>query len=292
MSRDLIGLPFVHLVMLISEKFNQYSKILDGFILLFSGSSFCLWFLGVSLFHVEGSPELSIFTIFSLLLMSGSRLASKMLSTWSYPMTLALLGVVACGNFSSLWIQLTIPDLFLNTMPGVVPTSTMTSVGLILFCFYEILVVLRKTPQTAFILDDVLLHLALFPGGVSFLGHFLGVQAYMSSSVDPRSGIGVVEMLIMGVYATVAVISNPNLFLWKFLDKSKFNRVVFLTLFVNQYLAPIAVGMSFRPSDWPENKFGIEFYVMLAGVLATLIFLVVNALGHSFVVEGGGSEEA
>ncbi|MGH1468782.1 MAG: hypothetical protein ACRBBP_07885 [Bdellovibrionales bacterium] len=274
------------------EKFKEYSKLLDGAIFLFSGLAFGLWFLGVSVFSFDGMPELSIFTIFSLLLMSGSRLADKMLSTWSYPMTLALLGVVACGNLSSLWIQLTIPDLFLNTMPGVVPTSAMTSIGLILFCFYEILVVLRKTPQTAFILDDVLLHLALFPGGLSFLGHFLGVQAYMSSSVDPRAGIGVVEMLIMGVYATGAVISNPNLFLWKFLAKSKFNKVVFLTLFINQYLAPIAVGLAFRPEDWATDRYGLEFYVMLAGVLATLIFLVINALRHSFSEEESVLEDA
>ena len=136
--------------------------------------------------------------------MALSRLASQRLSTWSTPMTLALLGIVSCGNLSSLWIQLASPELFLNTMPGVVPTSVMTSIGLVTFCFYEILIIVRKTPDTAFILDDILLHLALFPGGLSLLGHILNVQTYMGSNLDPRVGIGYMEMVFMGAYATAA----------------------------------------------------------------------------------------
>ena len=264
-----------------SEKLETISKYVDGAIILGGGFVFCYSFIGPGLFYSETKPVMSMFTVFSLVLMAISRLATKQLSTWSKPMTLALLGVVACGNFSSLWIQLASPELFLNTMPNIVPTSVMTSVGLITFCFYEILVAVRKTPSSAFILDDILLHFALFPGGLSLLGHVLGVQAYMGSGTDPRVGIGYLEMLFMGSYAVVAVISNPNLFLWKFLARSSFNRIIFALLFINQYVAPVLVGISFRSPGMSTMDYGIEYYVMLAGVLATLIFLVINALGFN-----------
>lgn len=213
--------------------------------------------------------------------MTISRLAGNFVSTWSKPMTLALLGIVSCGNFSSLWIQLASPELFLATMPNIVPTSAMTSLGLIAFCFYEVLVTIRKTPRTAFIIDDILLHLALFPGGLSLLGHVLNVQAYMASQIDPRSGIGGIEMILMGAYAVSAAVSNPHLFLWRFLNQNSFNRVVFSLLFINQYIAPVLVGFIFRGPNVSTYSYGIEFYVMLAGVLATLIFLIINAVGRS-----------
>ena len=89
--------------------------------------------------------------------MAGSRLSSKLFDTWSKPMSLALLGIVACGNLSSIWVQALVPELFLNSLPNVVPTSIMTSIGIMTFCFYDILILFRKTPQTAFILDDILL---------------------------------------------------------------------------------------------------------------------------------------
>jgi len=238
---------------------------------------FCSSFFSNGFFYSELSPVMSPFTYFSLLLMMTTKMAEIHVDTWSKPFTLALLGVVACGNFSSLWIQLAVPELFFNSMSGVVPTSVMTSVGLIIFCFYDILVSVRKTPESAFILDDILLHLALFPGGLSLLGHILGVKAYIGAGIDPRVGIAPVEMLFMGSYALVAVITNPNLFLWKFLSKSLLNKITFGILFLNQYVAPVVVGLSLRSEDMSTYSFGIEFYVMLSGVLATLIFLVVNA---------------
>ena len=191
-------------------------------------------------------------------------------------MSLAIIGIIACGNCSNLIMILGVPDLFLNAMPGVVPTSAFTSVGLILFCSYEILILLRPTPNSYFIVDDILLHLALFPGGLSLLGHLLNSPTYLSSSVDPRVGIGIFEIFLMGTYAVSAVLENPNLFLWKFLQRSWNNRIIFLTLFINQYVAPVSVALWLFDSKRPDG-FGVEFFVMLAGVMATLVFLILQA---------------
>ena len=215
------------------------------------------------------------------MLMAASRFAEKVVETWSKPMTLAILGIVACGNISSIAMLMAVPRLFLQAMPGVVPTSIMTSIGLVLFCFYEILVIIRPTPKSAFIMDDVLLHLALFPGGLSLLGHVLDIPTYKSSFVDPRAGIGPMEMLFMGTYAVVAVISNQHLFLWRFLVESFRNRVTFVLLFLNQYIAPIIVGLWVVDVAQSPRTPGIEFFVMLAGVLATLIFLFIQAYTRS-----------
>lgn len=258
-------------------KIGSISETLDVLLLGLSSLTFVFWFSGKGLFYSADAAVLSPFTSFSLLLMTLTRINRRYFSTWSTPMTLALLGVVACGNLSSIWIHWISPDLFLKTMPSVVPTSVLTSVGLILFCCYEGLISLRKTPQSAFILDDILLHLALFPGSLSLMGHVLGVPAYVGSEQDPRVGIGYPEMLLMGTYAVSAVCSNPDLFLWKFLRKSIFNRLVFLILFVNQYVAPFLVGFVFRNPSLGPWQYGLEFFVMLAGVLAVLIFLSVKA---------------
>ena len=259
-------------------KLEKTSNILDGILILLGAITFLYWFTGKGLFYSNSFPVMSPFTSLSLILMSWCRLAFHLWETWSKTLSLALLGVVSCGNFSSLVIQVLTPELFISTIPNIVPTSILTSIGLIVFCFYEILIMIRKTPRSVFIIDDILLHLALFPGGLSFLGHVLGVHVYMSSSVDPRVGVSYLEMGFMGTYAVAAIISNPNLFLWRFLKKSIFNRITFLLLFVNQYVAPIFVGWAFRRPETPSYQMGIEFYVMLAGVLATFVFLVLNAI--------------
>lgn len=256
---------------------NKYAEVLDWVILITSVVTFLYWFTGKGLFYSETGPVLSPFTSLSLGIMVITRLACRHLTTWSKPMSLALLGLVACGNFTSIGIQMVSPDLFLKTIPELVATSTMTSAGIILFCLYEMLVVLRKTPQTAFILDDILLHLALFPGGLSLLGHLLGVKAYMSSNLDPRVGISLIEMFLMASFAVTAVITNPNLFLWQFLKESTGNRIIFAILFINQYVAAFAFGLIFRSAKLPTTSVGIEFYIMLAGVLATLVFLISQA---------------
>lgn len=257
---------------------EKSALVADGFITIGGLFTLLYWLTGKGLFYSDTQPVLSPFTSFSLMLMAGSRWAEKVLETWSKPMTLALLGVVACGNISSLWIQIMVPDLFLHSMPNVVPTSNMTSIGLISFCFYQIITVIRKTPYSAFIFDDILLHLALFPGGISLLGHIFHIPSYLGTQIDPRAGIGYLEMAFMGTYAIAAVISNPDLFLWKFLSENIINRLTFFILFVNQYVAPIVVGLIFRPQNPQSHEPGIEFFVILAGVLATLVFLSVHAI--------------
>lgn len=254
------------------------SLVLDWAILAGAIIVLLFWLTGVGLFYSETSPVMSPFTAFSLLLMALTRIASKSLETWSKPMTLAILGIVASGNFSSLYIQMFIPELFLETVPALVPTSAMTSVGLMLFCFYEILITLRRTPDSAFIMDDVILHLALFPGAVSLLGHVLNVTVYRSPGLDARVGIGYLEMVFMGAFAVTATIANRDLFLWRFLARSNLNRITFGLLFLNQYIAPIVVGLLVRDGA-AAQKIGIELFVMVAGVLATLLFLVFNAVG-------------
>jgi hypothetical protein len=84
-------------------------------------------------------------------------------------------------------------------------------------------------------------------------------------------------MFFMGAFVFVAAVSNPNLFLWSFLSKKPVNRVIFGILFVNQYVLAFVLGPFIRDRSLPTDKIGIEFYVMLAGVLATLLFLIVNA---------------
>jgi hypothetical protein len=184
-------------------------------------------------------------------------------------------GLVLGGNVSSIIMLAVMPPELWATLSGIVLTSTMTSIGLSLFCLHDLVITLRDTPQSAFILDDMLIHLALVPGGVSLLGYLLGNPTYMSVHADPRVGISLLEMMFMALYATSAVISNPRLFLWRFLSSSWTNRLVFAGLFANQFVAPVVVGLllSHRGSKGP----GVELFVMLAGVVTTLTFLFIQA---------------
>ena len=70
---------------------------------------------------------------------------------------------------------------------------------------------LRETPESAFIMDDLLIHLALVPGGLSLLGYLLGNPVYLSIHADPRVGISPLEMGFLGLYAVAAVVANPRL---------------------------------------------------------------------------------
>ncbi|SMF57128.1 hypothetical protein [Pseudobacteriovorax antillogorgiicola] len=255
-------------------------NFLDGIILIGSIATLAAWiFLGQGLLYSETSPVLSPFTSLSLALMSGSRLALKHLQAFPTPLAMAALGLTLGGNLSSIMAQLIVPSLLLDSFPSLVPTSIMTSVGLILFCCYELLVILRDTPRQGFIIDDILLHLALLPGGISLLGHVLDNPVYISSKIDPRSGISILEMAFMASYAVVAALSNKNLFLWRFLRDGSANRVIFAILFVNQYIAPTIVGLVAAKSQ--ERSIGIELFVMLAGVFATLSFLAMKAFGRN-----------
>ena len=203
------------------------------------------------------------------------RQARLHLATWPIALSLAMTGLVLGGNVSSIvMLAMTPPELWAS-FPGIVLTSTMTSVGLVLFCAYDLVVALRDTPQSAFILDDLLIHLALVPGGLSLLGYLLGNPTYLSVHADQRVGISLLEMAFMALYAASAVISNPRLFLWRFLADSWTNRFVFAGLFANQFVAPVVVALLFaRPGSRGP---GIELFVMLAGVVTTMTFLLLQA---------------
>lgn len=255
-------------------------RVLAGFewlILVGSLVTLLYWLTGKGLFYSDTQPVLSAFTSVSLLIMIIPRMANRYTDTWPPTISLALLGVVACGNATSLLIQLMTPELFFTAIPSAVPTSAITSTGIILVCAYEILIILRKTPKTAFILDDILLHLALFPGALSLLGHLSGVQVYRGSSIDPRVGVSILEMLLMGSFVFVAAVSNRDLFLWSFLSKKQINRMIFIILFANQYVFAFALAPFLRSPNLSTHQVGIEFYILLAGALATLLFLILNA---------------
>lgn len=244
--------------------------------LLFFASLFAtlFWLSGKGLFYSDDAPVLSPFTSISLFIMIGCRVAQRKLVGWSKPMTLAFLIVVACGNLSSILMLTLVPELLFASAPKIVATSILTSFGIISFCIYEIVVTVRKSPNSGLLIDDIFLHFALFPGALSLLGLLMNIPSYRGIAVDPRVGISTLEMCFMGTFALYAVASNPNLFLWRFLTKRLANRIAFAILFLNQYLAPILVGLAFGTNGKP----GVELFVILAGFLATLSFLVMHAM--------------
>ncbi len=233
------------------------------------------WILGRPLFYSPSSPVMSPFTAFSLLVLVLVRQGRLHDKDWPVALNFAMTGLVLGGNVSSMvMIALMPPDVWVS-FSGVVLTSAMTSLGLVLFCLYDLAIVTRETPQSPFLLDDLLLHLALVPGGLSLLGYLLANPTYLSVHADPRVGISPLEMGFMALYAIVAVVSNPRLFLWGFLAQSRTNRLVFAGLFANQFVAPLVVALVFssRGAKGP----GIELFVMLAGVVTTVSFLLLQA---------------
>lgn len=233
------------------------------------------WLAGQPLFYSATSPVLSPFTALSLLLMVAVRQAQLHLETWPMALSLAMTGLVLGGNVSSMVMLAMTPAELWASFPGLVLTSVMTSAGLIVFCAYDLVVALRRTPDSAFILDDLLIHLALVPGGLSLLGYLLGNPTYLSVHADPRVGISPLEMAFLGLYAVAAVVSNPRLFLWRFLGAGWANRAVFAVLFVNQFVAPLVVALLLAKPG--TSGPGIELFVMLAGVVATMSFLLLQA---------------
>ena len=233
------------------------------------------WFVGRPIAYSESAPVMSPFTAFSLLLMVGVRQARLHYESWPVTQSLALTGLVLGGNVASMLLLWVMPPNLQASFPGIVLTSAMTSLGLVLFCLHDLVVELRDTPESAFILDDILIHLALVPGGISLLGYLLNNPTYLSVHADPRIGISPLEMGFMALYAASAIVSNPRLFLWRFLSGGWNNRVVFAVLFVNQFVAPVVVALLLSK---PGSKgAGIELYVMLAGVVATVSFLLLQA---------------
>ena len=233
------------------------------------------WVLGRPVLYSPSSPVMSPFTAFSLLVLVLVRQGRLHDKDWPVALNFAMTGLVLGGNVSSMAMIALMPADVWVSFSGVVLTSAMTSLGLVLFCLYDLVIVTRETPQSAFLLDDLLLHLALVPGGLSLLGYLLANPTYLSVHGDPRVGISPLEMAFMALYAIAAVVSNPRLFLWGFLAQNRTNRLVFAGLFANQFVAPLVVALVFssRGAKGP----GIELFVMLAGVVTTVSFLLLQA---------------
>ena len=254
---------------------RRLTTLLDVVLALASGAVFVAWFAGSPILYTPTAPVMSPFTAFSLLIMVSVRQARLHLETWPMALSLAMTGLVLGGNASSIvMLALTPPELWAS-FPEIVLTSIMTSIGLVLFCCYDFVIALRDTPRSAFILDDLLIHLALVPGGLSLLGYLLGNPTYLSVHADPRVGISPLEMALLALYAAGAIISNPRLFLWRFLAAGWTNRFVFAALFANQFVAPVVVALLFSKPG--HRGPGLELFVLLAGVVTTMSFLLLQA---------------
>lgn len=253
----------------------RITTAIDGVLAVVASVAMLAWVFGRPLFYTPNAPVLSAFTAFSLLLMVLVRQARLHLETWPIALSLAMTGLVLGGNASSIVMLATMPAKLWETFSGVVLTSSMTSLGLVLFCLYDFVIALRETPQSPLLMDDLLIHLALVPGGVSLLGYLLGNPTYLSIHADPRVGISLFEMALLGLYAAGAILSNPRLFLWRFLAAGWTNRLVFAGLFANQFVAPLVVALVFAPPG--ATGPGVELFAMLAGVVTTVTFLLLQA---------------
>ena len=254
---------------------RRLTTVLDGVLVVAASAVILAWIVGRPILYSPSAPVMSPFTAFSLLILVLVRQARFYADQWPANLNFAMTGLVLGGNVSSILMLALMPPELWAAFSGIVLTSTMTSIGLVLFCLYDLVIVFRDTPQSAFIMDDILLHLALVPGGLSLLGYLLGNPTYLSVHADPRVGISVLEMAFMALYATGAVVSNPRLFLWRFLAASSTNRLVFAGLFANQFVAPLVVALLFstRGARGP----GLELFVLLAGVVTTISFLLLQA---------------
>jgi hypothetical protein len=254
---------------------RRLTTLIDGVLVVATGAIVLAWIVGRPILYSPSAPVTSPFTAFSLLILVLVRLARAHAEEWPATLNFAMTGLVLGGNVSSILMLALMPPELLRSFTGIVLTSTMTSIGLVLFCLYDLVIVFRETPESAFILDDILLHLALVPGGLSLLGYLLSNPTYLSIHADPRVGISPLEMALMALYATSAVLSNPRLFLWRFLAAGWTNRLVFAGLFANQFVAPVVVA--FVLSAPGAKGPGIELFVMLAGVVTTIAFLLLQA---------------
>lgn len=263
------------------EKYSEkLAKILD--FAIFGGSILVIgaWILGKPLFYDSNGPVMSLFTAISLFLLVGLRLATKHFPLWPFTGNIAFLMIVGGGNLSSLLMLLSAPSVHVNTSSSLVMTSAFTSIGFVFFSIYEILLYLRKTPRNVFILDDILIHLALVPGELSLIGHLFNNPTYLSMGIDPRVGISILEMCFMAALAASTVLANKNLFLWQFLKGGAGNQIIFSALFANQYIAPL-LYLFFIGKNSGDNSYGTELFIMLGGVFATLGFLLIQAYSQN-----------
>ncbi|EOQ97584.1 hypothetical protein LEP1GSC195_0284 [Leptospira wolbachii serovar Codice str. CDC] len=258
------------------KRFLTWAEILDIVVLIGSFVVLVAWIFGSPLFYRTDGPVLSIFSAISLFVIVGLRLATRHFHLWPFTANLALLMIVGGGNISSILMLLSAPAVHINPKSSLVMTSIFTSTGFVLFSIYEILLYLRKTPKSAWILDDILIHLALVPGGMSLIGHIFQNPTYLSMSIDPRVGISLLEMVFMATLALSTILNNPNLFLWKFLKGGLTNQLTFAGLFANQYIAPI-VYLLLVGANWQTGSFGPELFIFFGGVFATLGFLLFQA---------------
>jgi len=254
---------------------RQLTTAIDVALAVASTIVILAWILGRPILYTPTAPVMSPFTAFSLLVLVLVRQARIHAEDFPVTLNFAMTGLVLGGNVSSILLLGLMPPKLVAGFSGIVLTSGMTALGIVLFCLYDLVIVYRETPQSALIADDMLLHLALVPGGLSLLGYLMGNPAYLSVHADPRVGISLLEMAFMALYATAAVVSNPALFLWSFLAAGWTNRLVFAGLFANQFVAPLLVAVVF---SGPGAKGpGIELFVMLAGVVTTISFLLLQA---------------
>ncbi|WP_244934741.1 hypothetical protein [Leptospira jelokensis] len=261
---------------MLDKQFLKWSEILDWIILLGSSIVIVSWIFSVPILYQTEGPVLSLFTAISLWVIVSLRIATKHFHLWPFTANLAFLMIVGGGNISSILMLLSAPAVHINPKSNLVMTSIFTSIGLIFFSFYEILLYLRRTPNRFWILDDILIHLALVPGGLSLLGHLFQNPTYLSMSIDPRVGVSILEMFFMFLLFLSTILGNPNLFLWKFLKGGWSNQVTFGVLFTNQYVAPI-IYLLFVGSGEKLHPFGPEIFIFFAGVIATLGFLLFQA---------------
>jgi hypothetical protein len=265
-SRDIVSLTPLE---------RRVTTAIDAALVTGAGAVILAWIAGGPILYTPSAPVMSPFTAFSLLVLALVRQARIHADDWPVTLNFAMTGLVLGGNVSSIITLAMMPPELWHSFSGIVLTSTMTSIGLVFFCLYDLAIVARETPRSRFLLDDMLLHLALAPGGLSLLGYLLGNPTYLSVHADPRVGISLLEMVFMALYAVGAVVSNPRLFLWSFLASGWSNRLVFAGLFANQFVAPFVVAILFtsRAAKGP----GIELFVMLAGVLTTMTFLILQS---------------
>jgi len=256
---------------------EHIAVILDFLIFMGSIVVVCAWAIGKPLFYSDTSPVMSIFTGLSLFFISGVRLAKKYLYLWPFTLSIAFLLIVAGGNLSSILMLVYASKIFSGSLSSLVMTSIFTSIGLILFCTYEILILLRQTPRSVVILDDILLLLALVPGELSLIGYLFGNPTYLSVGTDPRVGISLLEMFFLAILIVSTILVNKNLFLWQFLKGGLANKIIFFVLFVNQFVIPLVYLFVFSNSSHTKSGIGLELFIMLAGVFATLGFLSIQA---------------
>jgi len=136
---------------------RQLTSAIDAALVVATCAVIVAWVVGHPILYTPVAPVMSPFTAFSLLVMVSVRQARIHLETWPMTQSLALTGLVLGGNVSSILLLAIMPPGLQTSFSGIVLTSAMTSVGLVLFCLYDLVIALRDTPESAFIMDDMLI---------------------------------------------------------------------------------------------------------------------------------------